>query len=97
MIVRKLKGLEAENAKLKRLVAEQLLVIDGLREFAEKMRSPADRCAAMALLTGRGLSARAASRDLDLSCRLAEYRLRAPAKDGSIDMGLVFLGLLVGH
>ena len=33
---RKLKELEAENAKLKRLVAEQLLVIDGLKEFAGK-------------------------------------------------------------
>jgi putative transposase len=34
--VRKLKGLELENAKLKRLVAEQLLVIDGLKEFSAK-------------------------------------------------------------
>jgi putative transposase len=34
--VRKLKGLEAENAKLKRMVAEQLLVIDGLKEFSAK-------------------------------------------------------------
>ena len=34
--VRKLKGLETENAKLKRLVAEQLLVIDGLKEFSQK-------------------------------------------------------------
>ncbi len=33
---RKLKVLESENAKLKRLVAEQLLVIDGLKEFAGK-------------------------------------------------------------
>lgn len=33
---RKLKDLESENAKLKRLVAEQLLVIDGLKEFAGK-------------------------------------------------------------
>jgi putative transposase len=33
---RRLKELEGENAKLKRLVAEQLLVIDGLREFAGK-------------------------------------------------------------
>jgi putative transposase len=32
--VRNLKGLELENAKLKRLVAEQLLVIDGLKEFS---------------------------------------------------------------
>lgn len=33
---RRLKDLESENAKLKRLVAEQLLVIDGLKEFAGK-------------------------------------------------------------
>lgn len=33
---RRLKELEHENAKLKRLVAEQLLVIDGLKEFAGK-------------------------------------------------------------
>lgn len=33
---RRLKVLETENAKLKRLVAEQLLVIEGLKEFAGK-------------------------------------------------------------
>lgn len=33
---RRLKDMEAENAKLKRLVAEQLLVIDGLKEFSRK-------------------------------------------------------------
>lgn len=33
---RRLRGLESENAKLKRLVAEQLLVIEGLKEFAGK-------------------------------------------------------------
>lgn len=33
---RKLKDLEAENNKLKRMVAEQLLVIEGLKEFAGK-------------------------------------------------------------
>jgi putative transposase len=33
---RKLKELESENAKLKRMVAEQLLVVDGLKEFAGK-------------------------------------------------------------
>jgi putative transposase len=31
---RKLKALEAENAKLKKLVAEQLLAIDALKEFS---------------------------------------------------------------
>lgn len=33
---RRLKDLESENAKLKRLVAEQLLVIEGLKEFSVK-------------------------------------------------------------
>lgn len=33
---RRLKDLESENARLKRLVAEQLLVIDGLKEFSRK-------------------------------------------------------------
>lgn len=33
---RKLKELEGENAKLKRMVAEQMLVIEGLKEFAAK-------------------------------------------------------------
>ncbi len=35
-MLRKLKDLEAENSKLKRMVAEQLLVIEGLKEFAGK-------------------------------------------------------------
>jgi putative transposase len=30
---KKLKGLESENAKLKKLLAEQLLVIEGLKDF----------------------------------------------------------------
>jgi len=33
---RRLKELESENAKLKRMVAEQMLVIDGLKEFSQK-------------------------------------------------------------
>ena len=33
---RRLKELDAENARLKRLVAEQMLVIDGLKEFSRK-------------------------------------------------------------
>lgn len=31
---RKLKALEAENAKLKKIVAEQVLAIDALKEFS---------------------------------------------------------------
>lgn len=33
---RKLKSLEAENNKLKKILAEQMLVIEGLKEFAGK-------------------------------------------------------------
>jgi len=33
---RKLKSLEAENAKLKKILAEQMLVIEGLKEFSGK-------------------------------------------------------------
>ncbi len=33
---RRLKAVEAENAKLKHLMAEQLLVIEGLKEFSGK-------------------------------------------------------------
>ena len=33
---KRLKELEAENAKLKKLLAEQLLVTEGLREIAAK-------------------------------------------------------------
>lgn len=33
---RRLKELESENARLKRLVAEQMLVIDGMKEIVRK-------------------------------------------------------------
>jgi putative transposase len=37
---RKLKSLEAENAKLKKLLAEQMLVIEGLKKFSGKNEHP---------------------------------------------------------
>src|SRR5512135_2586884 len=37
---RKLKSLEAENAKLKKILAEQMLVIEGLKEFSGKNEHP---------------------------------------------------------
>ena len=37
---RRLKDLESENERLKRLIAEQLLVIDGLKEFGRKNEYP---------------------------------------------------------
>jgi putative transposase len=53
------------------------------------MRSPAGRRAAMAVLTGRGLSARAACRHMGWSYRVAEYQLRQPVKDQPIAQRLV--------
>ncbi|QOH39100.1 transposase family protein [Burkholderia cepacia] len=37
---RRLKELESENDRLKRLIAEQMLVIDGLKEFSRKNDHP---------------------------------------------------------
>ena len=37
---RRLKDLESENARLKRLVAEQMLVIDGMKEIVRKKSRP---------------------------------------------------------
>ncbi|VWC74948.1 transposase [Burkholderia contaminans] len=37
---RRLKELESENDRLKRLIAEQMLVIDGLKEFSRKNEHP---------------------------------------------------------
>lgn len=37
---RRLKDLESENAKLKHLVAEQMLVIEGMKEIARKNDDP---------------------------------------------------------
>ena len=52
---RRRKELESENERLKRPVAEQLLVIDGLKEFNRKINSPTGRREA---LTRRGFSHR---------------------------------------
>lgn len=39
---RRLKDLESENAKLKRLVAEQLLAIEGMKEVVRENDDPGD-------------------------------------------------------
>ena len=75
---RRLKDLESENAKFKRLVAEQMRVIDGLKEFGRKiMITPSGRRAALGHLTRRGVSQRKACRYLGLSRRVACYGLKA--------------------
>jgi len=60
---RRLKDLEAENAKLKRMVAEQLLVIDGMKEIVrKKMTIPTERREAIDVLVRRGIFQRKACR-----------------------------------
>jgi transposase InsO family protein len=79
---RRLQDLESENAKLKRLVAEQMLVIDGLKEFGrKKVITPSGRRVALEHLTLRGVSQRKARRYLGLSRRVACYALKQPGKD----------------
>ncbi|WP_155632651.1 IS3 family transposase [Burkholderia cepacia] len=82
---RRLKELESENDRLKRLIAEQMLVIDGLKEFSRKgMITPTGRREALEVLTRRGLSQRKACRYLELSRRVATYTLKQPEKDRSL-------------
>lgn len=80
---RRLKDLESENDRLKRLIAEQMLVIDGLKEFSRKKCPPTGRGEALEVLTRRGLSQRKARRYLGLSRRVAPYTLKQPEKDRS--------------
>ncbi|WDD90348.1 IS3 family transposase (plasmid) [Burkholderia sp. FERM BP-3421] len=82
---RRLKDLESENDRLKCLIAEQMLVIDGLKEFSrKKMSTPTGRREALEVLTRRGLSQRKACCYLGLSRRVATYTLKQPEKDRSL-------------
>jgi len=67
--VKRLRELERENQRLKRIVANQALDIDGLKEIAGKLLSPARRRAAVAMLRGR------------LRPSLARRRCAAPRAD----------------
>ncbi len=78
---RQLKELESEDERLKRLLVEQLLVIDGLKEFSRKNVPPTGRRDALEVWTRRGLSQRKVCRYLGLSRRVATYALKQSEKD----------------
>jgi len=61
---RKLKDLESENTRLKKIVAEQVLAIEGLKEIAAKNGNLGSRARRLEILKAKGLSERAV-------CRLA--------------------------
>ncbi|HJW56985.1 MAG TPA: IS3 family transposase [Burkholderiaceae bacterium] len=87
---RKLMDLESENARLKKIVAEQILAIEGLKEIAgKKMLTPAARREAVDILKAKGLSERAACQIAGVSRRIANYELRQPAKDKELEAQLI--------
>jgi hypothetical protein len=58
--IRRLQEIEAQNAKLKRMLAEQMLIVEGLREINKKVVSPAQRPEAAQFLVDKGISQRRA-------------------------------------
>jgi putative transposase len=83
--VKRLKALEAENARLKRLLAERDQDISVLKEInAKKVVSPQARREAVAFACERGLSERRACGLIGLSRSCLSYELRLPAKDAPV-------------
>jgi putative transposase len=82
--VRRLKQLEAENLRLKKLVAERDLEIEVMKEIAEKMVSVRARRSAVAYATGRGLSQRQACTLLKVARSALGYRSRKTEKDAPV-------------
>jgi len=80
--VKRLKALETENAKLKRLLAERDLELDVTREVnRKKMVSPQARRDQVRFVCERGVSQRRACGLLSVPRSTLSYRLRQPEKD----------------
>jgi hypothetical protein len=87
---RRLKDLEAKNAKLKKLLAEQLLAIEGLKEIVgKKWRPQAAKRQALEILKSKGLSESAACRFAGVSPHVVNYKLKQPAKDQAMGAQLI--------
>jgi putative transposase len=79
---KRLKALEVENAKLKRLLAESLLANDAIREFpGKKSLTAEERHAMIEHMEDKGLSERFACRWSGMSRAVGRYELRRPASD----------------
>jgi hypothetical protein len=83
------KGSGTENAKLKKIVAEQMLAIEGLKEIATKKNGNLDRREALGILTGKGLSQRSTCRIAGVSRRIVSYEVKQPVKDGAVAARLI--------
>jgi putative transposase len=78
---KRLKVLEVENAKLKRLLTESMLANDAIREFLEKRIIVVDQHALITHVESKGLSKRAAYRWTGISRSVSRYELQHPAQD----------------
>ncbi|MCC7416958.1 MAG: transposase [Acidobacteria bacterium] len=83
--VKRLKALETENAKLKKLVAEQMLENQVLREVnAKKMVSARGRRQQVAFARTRGLSKTKACRLFRVARSMTTYQSRLDVKDAPV-------------
>ncbi|MEE9475237.1 MAG: IS3 family transposase [Roseateles sp.] len=83
--VKRLKALELENSRLKKLLAERDLDIEVLKEInAKKLVSPLARRAQVAFARERGLSLRRACGLIGMSRATPSYQPRLPAKDAPV-------------
>ncbi|WP_234637323.1 IS3 family transposase [Delftia tsuruhatensis] len=83
--VKRLKALELENSRLKKLLAERDLDLEILKEInAKKLVSPLARREQLAFVRARGLSLRRACGLIGMSRATPSYELRLPAKDAPV-------------
>ena len=83
--VRRLRELEAENARLKKMVAERGLEIDVMKEIAKKkVVSVPDRRRQVAYAMARGVSQRCACRLLSVAHSALGYQSRLASRDAPV-------------
>jgi len=82
--VRRLRELEAENARLKKMLAERDLEIDVMKEVAKKVVSVAARRRQVAFVTARGLSQRRTCRLLSVARSSLGYVSRLEQRDAPV-------------
>ncbi|MBO9680460.1 MAG: transposase [Acidovorax sp.] len=82
--VKRLKALELENSRLKKLLAERDLDIEILKEVNAKKVSPRTRRKQLAFVRARDLSLRRACGLLGMSRATPCYTSRLPAKDAPV-------------
>ena len=82
--VRRLRELEAENARLKKMVAERDLEIDVMKDIAKKVVSVPARRRQVTYAMGRGVSQRRACRLLSVARSALGYQSRLASRDAAV-------------